>query len=226
MNKRLTTIAIGTVASSLLVLLLAAAIAPTYADTPSFPHNADAMWIEPASISLTPSMVGQLFNVTGALNMTEEIYAWQTKMFFNQTLVNCTRAGFTSGATSNYFKGHTTTATTSINYAQSFVSLFETAMGLDLIPGPHNGTLFWTEFTIVSVPANLNTVLNISREAGTNSSYSTWVLFSDSSTFLPFTPYDAIITPEFSTILILPALMAATAGALIVSKRMSRKKLK
>jgi hypothetical protein len=228
LNKRLTTIAIISFACSLLFILLTVAIIPTYADTPSSPHNADAMWVEPATVSVTPSMVGQLFNVTVALNMTEDIYGWQTMMHFNATLFNCTRSGYTSGVTSNYFTGHTTTAPgASIDNVRGTMLIYESCLGAsDFIAGPHTGTLFWAEFIILSVPANLNTDLNISREAGTGSLANTWVVKSDGITYLQFTAYDGIVAPEFLTILLLPALMAATIGAIIASKRMSRKKLK
>jgi hypothetical protein len=223
LNKRLTKIAITSVACSLLILLLTAAIMPTYADT----HSADAMWVDPGSISVTPSMVGQRFNATIWLNMTQDIYGWQTKLFFNYTLFNCTNAGYTNGITSSYFKGHTTTAPgAAIDNTRGTLVMYESCLGSsDFIPGPHNDSLFWVEFNIVSVPANLNTDLNISREAGISSSANTWVVASDGVTYLTFGAYDSVVSPEFSTILLLVALMTASSGAIVASRKMSRKKL-
>jgi len=200
--------------ATIMVLLICCAIVPTYADTPSSTHNANAMWVEPESISVTPSMVGQLFNVTVWLNITQDIYAWQTKLFFNYTLFNCTNAGYTADITSMYFLGHSVTTAIWINNTAGAVLVYEICKSpTDFIAGPRNDTLFWAEFIILSVPADLN----ISHEYGITSSPYTWVVASDGVTLLP-------LIPEFSTILLLLALMAATAGALIVSKRMSRKR--
>jgi hypothetical protein len=184
------------------------------------------MWIEPASVAVTPSMVGKLFNVTCSLNMTEAIYAWQTELFFDgDVTLNCTRAGYTDVTTSNYFKGHTTTSPgPSIDNVKGTLLIFETCLGSDFVAGPHNGTLFWAEFKILSVPNNMRSVLNITKASGTGTMANTWVVYEDGSTLLPFKAYDGVVVPEFSGFLILPALMVAATVAMIISKRVSRKK--
>jgi hypothetical protein len=232
LNKKLTAIAVGSITISLLLLLLAAMIMPTYADTPTEPHNADAMWVEPASVTFTPDKVGQKFNVTVALNMTEGVFGWQVKMRFNATQINCTRSGYTSVTTSNYFKGHMVTAPGAvIDDVKGTIVIMETCMGTDYITGPHAGTLIFAEFQVLLAPTtgNLTSKFDISTDYGTGSKSMTWVYNADGSALMPFTPNDGtytIIVPEFSYVLMLPAFMALTVVAIIVGRRASHKKLK
>jgi len=170
----------------------------TMAQTPSERHNADAMWVEPSSNTFVTGMlnatVGQRFNVTVWLNMTEDIYAYQVGMHFNTTQLNCTRAGYTNGAASSYFKGHTTASPgATIDNVRGTVLMFETVLGLDFIPGPRNDSLLWAEFSILIAPTtgNLTSLFDISTEYGTSSRANTWVLASDAATMLPFNPYNA-----------------------------------
>jgi len=193
MNKK----TLGT-AILITVLLLNFTIILARADTPSEPHNADAMWVEPSSNTFVTGMpnatVGQRFNVTVWLNMTEDIYSYQVDMHFNTTQLNCTRAGYTNGATSSYFKGHTTASPgATIDRVRGTVLVFETCLGLDFIPGPRNDSLMWAEFAILIAPTtgNLTSLFDISTEYGTSSRANTWVLASDATTMLPFNPYNA-----------------------------------
>jgi hypothetical protein len=165
------------------------------AQAPSEPHDADSMWVEPSSNTFNTATTspGFKFNVTVWLNMTEDIYGWQVKMRFNTTQLTCTRAGYTGGATSNYFKGHTTTsAPAAISNTLGTVLAFESCQGFDFIPGPRNDSLVWIEFEILAAPTtgNFTSKLDISTEYGTTSRANTWVIASDGVTQLAFSPYD------------------------------------
>jgi hypothetical protein len=163
--------------------------------------GADAMWVEPSSIvfSITNASIGTKFNVTIELNMTEDIFAYQVGLHYNRTQLMCTRAGYTAGATSDYFRGHTTfIPPLSPEIDTSFlgngsVLATESCLGTDNITGPRSGSLFWAEFQILVVPTagNLTSKLDISSEYPTY----TWVLspFEDPQGHLiklVFTPYD------------------------------------
>jgi hypothetical protein len=192
MNKKI----LGT-AIIIAVLLLNFTTILARAQAPLEPHGADAMWVEPSSNVFVDGMpnatLGQKFNVTVWLNMTEDIYGWQALMHFNATLLNCARSGYTGGATSNYFKGHMTTAPgAAIDNVRGTVLIYESCLGFDFIAGPHNDSLFWAEFAILAVPTtgNFTSKLDISTEYGTTSRANTWVIASDGITQLSFNPYD------------------------------------
>lgn len=137
------------------------------ADTPSESHIADAMWVEPSSniFNTVNGSIGQKFNVTVWLNLTENIFAYQVKLLFNATQLNCTRAAYTAGGTSNYFKSHSTSSPPAvIDTVGGSVIAFETCLGDDFVAGPRNASLIWAEFAIRAVPmsGNFTSALDIS----------------------------------------------------------------
>ncbi len=178
------------------VLIISFTTILTMAQAPSEPHNADAMWIEPSSLvfDTTNASVGQTFNITVWMNITENVFTYQIGLHYNRTQLKATRAGYTAGATSDYFKGHTTSSPPPVidggSLGNASVLGFESLLGSDFIQGPHSGSLMWTEFQILIVPTtgSLTSKFDISTEAvgGAN----TWVL--DESLFnIAFTAYDA-----------------------------------
>jgi hypothetical protein len=138
------------------------------AGVPPEPHNADAMWVEPSSVTFDASnaSVGAKFNVTVWLNMTENVFVYQIAMLYNRTQLKCARAAFTAVTTSMYMLGHGTTASGSPPVIDtSFlgngsVLASESCTGSDLIPGPHNGSLIWAEFQVLVVPTAGNLTSN------------------------------------------------------------------
>ena len=161
---------------------------------PSQPHAANAMWVEPSSIVFNTmnASIGTEFNVTVWLNMTEDIFAYQIGLHYNRTQLMCTRAAYTAGNTSDYFRGHTTVspapAIDESELGNGSVLAFETVLGYDFILGPHSGSLVWAEFQVVTIPpsGNLTSKFDISSEYPTR----TWVRDPNKKK-LPFTPYDA-----------------------------------
>jgi hypothetical protein len=147
---------------------------------PTEPHNADAMWIEPSSVvfNMTNGTVGEEFNVTVWMNITEDVFSYQIGLHYNRTQLMCTHAAYTDVSTSNFFKGHTTSSPAPIIDTSSLgngsILAFETLLDSDMVVGPHCDSLIWAEFQILTVPTsgNLTSTLDISTEYPSN----TWVL--------------------------------------------------
>ena len=63
--------------------------------TPSEPHNANAMWIEPSLIELNASEtpIGYKFNVTVWVNSSKQVKGWQIWLVYPNAYINATRCG-------------------------------------------------------------------------------------------------------------------------------------
>jgi hypothetical protein len=168
------------------------------ADVPSEPHIADAMWIEPSSVvfGTTNASLGQTFNITVWMNITENVFTYQVGLRYNRTQLKCTRAGYTAGGTSQFFAGHTTSSpppvidTSSLGNGSFLGS--ETLLGTDQVTGPRCASLMWAEFQILIVPASGN----LTSKFDITSSYAsgdTYVWDPDLNT-ITFTPYNANYT--------------------------------
>jgi len=140
------------------------AIALTYAEEPSEPHPGNAMWIEPSSIDLTTASVGDKFNVTIWINFTSidpgnEIGAWQLVIVYEKMYLNATRAGYTGGTMSQWFKDAGVTATmpvtpdlSSYNETHNYILHGESwLMGPKPAEGSY-GSLSWIEFELIKKP--------------------------------------------------------------------------
>jgi len=220
------TIAIGTVASSVLMMLLICT-APAFAQIIE-PHNADAMWIEPSINNFDPSNtnVGFKFNVTVAMNFTGDTFAWQAVIYYNATQLNATRVGATAPPSSDFMTGHSTTFTKIINSSSypvvngslQSVLVAETCSAPDFVPGPHSGTLLWAEFEILLAPGageNLTSTFDISTEYVLTNTY----VWDQTGTPYTFTPSDATYSfvPELGPLMI-AIFMTSTLAAVILSK--------
>ncbi|MFX0091696.1 MAG: hypothetical protein ACFFBD_08020, partial [Candidatus Hodarchaeota archaeon] len=71
------------------------------ASIPSELHPANTIWIEPSSVTI--ANIGDKFNITVWLNVTQKSFAWQIKLYFNSTYLNATRLGYTNGNKSAFF---------------------------------------------------------------------------------------------------------------------------
>ena len=195
MKKRLSIIAV--LMMTFLVVPTFAFVGPYVGRTPGVPHAADAMWVEDATNTFDTSTayIGYKFNVTVNLNMTEDIYGWQFKMHFNPAVLKANFGGYTAGGTSMYFLGHTTTsAPMSIDNVLGTIVEFESCQGTDFVAGPKAASLAGIQFEIIASPdkisTHLSSLFDISTEYGTGSTANTWVVASDGTTFLAFTPSD------------------------------------
>jgi hypothetical protein len=176
------------------VLLLNFMMILTMAQAPLEPHNADAMWIQPSASNFdtTNASVGFDFNITVGLNMTEDVFAYQTVIYYNKTQLNCTRVAVTTPPTSEYFTGHATTVAKGIDssaYGKGSVAVSETCSGTDFIPGPRNATLFWAEFQIIIAPNPGQTLMNAFNITKSYAATDTYV-WDVNTNPLTLTPYD------------------------------------
>jgi hypothetical protein len=235
LKNRVTFLIIAAVASLLIITLVAMTVAPANADTPSQPHNADAMWVEPSSVTLDISLIGTTFNVTVSLNMTEDIFAYQVALHYNRTQLMCTRAGYTAGATSNYFAGHTATAPAPVIDTSSLgngsVLASESLLGNDFLAGPHSGTLIWMQFQVLNFPlpqsGNATSSFDLTTEYNHLPVRRIWVEDPNLND-LDFTTYNAsfTLTPEFPYLFILPIFMTLTLAAIAISRRLRQRRLR
>jgi len=163
---------------------------------PSQPHNADAMWVEPAALNFdtNTTSVGFKFNVTVAMNFTGDTFAWQAVIYYNATQLNCTRVGATAPPTSEFMTDHSTTFSKAINPGSyppigdlKSVLAAETCSSPDFAPGPNSGTLFWAEFQILLAPGagqTFNSKFDISTQYAATNTY-VWDPTGNSYTFTP-----------------------------------------
>jgi hypothetical protein len=152
-------------------------------------YAADAMWVEP---NQSIYGVGR-FNITVWMNITENVFAYQIGLHYNRTQLKCTRAGYTAGASSQFFFGHTTNSPppvidTSFLGNGSILSSECCSLGNDFISGPRCASLIWAEFQILQAPSagqTFNGKFDISTEYPSN----TWVE-DENLNNIGITPYD------------------------------------
>jgi len=216
LTKKLMFIILGCVISLLLTSLSAFMITPVSAGTPTEPHDADAMWVEPSSITFTPAnaSVGQKFNVTVWLNMTTGVFCYQIALHYNRTQLKALRGGFTAGVKSQFMEDHTT-STSGPTIDTSFLGngsalAFESCYGEDYIPAPQHGSLLWIEFQILKLPQEgevYTSKFDVTAEYPAN----TWVWDPDLAD-ISITTYDAdyTIVPEFSSLSLMLILLLVT----------------
>jgi len=171
--------------SIIAVLMLATimmSIAPVLAPI-TVPHNADAMWLEPTSVSYTTAgtSVGTLFNITAAMNFSVSTFAWQAVLYYNHAQLNCIAVGKTAAPTSEFFAGHATTWAQAINPGAyppigdlQAILVSEALSSPDFQPGPHWGTLFYATFNVTATPPkgqSFSSAFNITYQYGLTNTY-------------------------------------------------------
>ncbi|UCG90262.1 MAG: hypothetical protein JSU57_00620 [Candidatus Heimdallarchaeota archaeon] len=156
-----------TLSSILLVLLL---VTPSYSINymetyvPSEPHTANAMWIEPSSV--TAADIGDKFNVTVFVNVTLESFAWQVKLHFNSTSFNVTKIGYTNGTKSDFFSEYSPMPVTPrVNNEEGYILHGESLFGNDG-KAPGYGSLIWVEFNLTQIPPQNRSTLRFSMPYG------------------------------------------------------------
>ncbi|MFX0185897.1 MAG: hypothetical protein ACFE95_22665 [Candidatus Hodarchaeota archaeon] len=195
------------------------------ASTPSESHSANAMWIEPSTVTATN--LGDEFNVTIWLNISQTSFAWQMKLFYNSTWFHATRIGYTNGIKSAFFAEHSPMPVTPIvNNEEGYILHGETLLGNDeKIPGC--GSLIWIEFNLTEIPSQNIFSLNFSKPYGID----TFVL----SPFLDIIPIENVIDGDISmvapppillyiSLLILVVIVVATTLIIVVMYRRRRVK--
>jgi hypothetical protein len=130
-------------------------------------YVANALWIKPSNITLVN--VGDKFNVTVWVSLTDNSFAWQVKLLFDSMYLNATRAGYTAGSVSDWATHRTDGATIPISpvidNARGYVLHGESCLGTDYVPGPVVASLMWVEFQLKKIPpADLE--INFSKPYG------------------------------------------------------------
>jgi len=183
------------------------------ASEPTVPHPADAMWIE-SDIAELPATEGYMFNLTVWINVSEPCYSWQFQIYFNNTYLNATRAGYTAGSKSQFFQEQPMTmpVVPVIDNNAGYVLYGETLLGEEQRE-PGYGSLAWIEFEVInaSILEQLVGGTSIFEFDPQYSYYQT----PDLGYRYPNIPsYELVIIPEYSSILML--VMAATSIITIV----------
>ncbi len=158
----------------------------------------NTMWIEPSSVNITGLSIGDKFNVTVWINLTESCGAWQFRLLYDKSFLNATRCGYTAGSKSDFFKDIITLPVEPVfdveNDTHDYVTHGESWMMGDP-RGSGYGSLSWIEFEIMAVPleGEIVTTLDISTYHHPPNS-KTFALDFDTMEEIPLKVYDCICT--------------------------------
>lgn len=146
-----------------IVMMLIGSVIPFFAVAQH--ENEDAMWIDPASITLDTATIspGYRFNITVYLNALSASYSWQVKLWYDTTWLDALRADYTGVGKSQFFTGLPTMPVSPvIDDAAGYVLHGETLVGT-VQRNPGRGSLFWVEFKVTAAPpkgGQLSTLIN------------------------------------------------------------------
>jgi hypothetical protein len=155
-----------TVSGIMLTLLAVSSISLIRASAPSVPHKANALWIEPTTLSFNTSTtsVGHLFNVTVFINVTDKIFMWQVNMTYDPTQLAIIKVRYTGplGTESDFFYP-LAASSPGPSPRPGSVLIDEALLGGVAVNGL--GGLFWVEFNITAAPTKgaLASTLNITN---------------------------------------------------------------
>ena len=206
------------VTSVFLILLVFATynmICTVKATEPLEPHNANAFWTEPSTktIDINTANIGDLFNITVWVNVTEASINWQVRILFNTTYFEATRVQYTAGAQSEFYEGLATQPVTPIiENTLGYVQHGEVVMGTGE-RDPGYGSLMWAEFNLTEIPPENHLAMDfdLSRSFIWDNTMTDILMDTIDGTDIP-------VIPEFPQIIMLLVVMAASA-AFIVSTR-------
>jgi hypothetical protein len=123
-------------------------------------HDANAMWVEPANVTLSNCTVslGFKFNITIWLNITStNVWGYQIALLYNRTQLKCTRAGWTRDATSAFMEGHDVVHVGPVIDTSFFgngsIAAYECCRGYYYVTVPNANSTLWAEFEIIAMPS-------------------------------------------------------------------------
>ena len=228
-NITITVIMLVTILSA---VVINTSVVPVYANGPTEPHDASAMWVEPSTIDLSTDThsVGYKFNVTVWVNLTESCGGWQFYMIYNKAHLNATRCIYTGGTTSQFFTGITTVPLAptfdSHNATHDYVKFGESWL-FGPVRGAGYGSLSWVEFEVMALPPEGETwtsLLDISTGYHPPTS-DTYALDIDVNE-IPLTPDDAIyMIPELPSFLIPFIFIALTFLSIILVTKLRKPRI-
>jgi hypothetical protein len=206
------------------ILALAAATS-VYASEPTEPHDANAMWIEPSTIDISGVSVGYKFNVTVWANSSLQTKGWQIRLFYPKDYINATRAGYTNGSKSEFFKDINTMPLNPSFKPDYNATHNRLDYGEAWMSGPYRspgyGSLCWIEFEVVALPGGdtpIQIPLDIKYAFEALSPPQTYLLYSDGSK-TPLDVYNAVVVPELNMLAMLALLGLATPMVLYAYKK-------
>jgi hypothetical protein len=214
--------------TALILILLTSALTSCTKAQPAEHHSANALWVEPSSITIDINKVsiGYKFNVTVWVNLTDNSFTWQVKLLFNNTYFNATRAGYTAESFSNWAThrtgGGTVPVSPVIDNTKGYVLHGESCMGADYVPGPIVASLMWVEFQLKKIPPTDHLYINFSIPYGED----TFILNPDQETITMsggINGADIPVIPEFTRVAsLILILIALTTTMIIITPKKSR----
>lgn len=221
-NSKFKKFALTSVFLTFLVLATCSLVNNAKASEPTEPHLANALWTEPSSMSINnyTAHIGDKFNVTVWVNVTESSFTWQTTLLFNTTYFNATRTAYTAVITSDFFTGHMAmTGTPVIDNVVGSVLTGETLLGTDFRE-PGHGSLIWVEFALKEIPPQNHLTVNFSIPYDVD----TYVLNPDLDT-IPMETIngtDIPVIPEFPQLIMLLIATVTSTASVILTKKFKR----
>jgi hypothetical protein len=114
---------------------------------------APSFYILPASQSFTTSAPAAPFTETLSVSTSGDTFTYQYEVDFDPAQLQCSSAAYTSVATSDFFKGHTTVPTgPTIDNVTGKISGGETLLGSDVVHATSGANIITMTFVIVGSP--------------------------------------------------------------------------
>jgi len=203
------------------ILALLTLVISAHATEPTETHSANAIWIEPSTVS--PSMtVGTLFNVTVWANCSVNCGGWEIRLVYPKAHLNATRAGYTNGAKSEFFSNISTVPVAvtfaSQNTTHNRVGYGESWGGMGDFRSPGYGSLCWVEFNVTSINEFEET---LSFASYTGTTRRTYLINGDTNGKVDLNVYPAVVIPEFSTNMLMILMLLSL--AMVISLKLTRK---
>jgi hypothetical protein len=208
---------------ALLLLALLLAVCMTLKATPSaWAAGTEVRVINPATgdgnFTMYGSSVGTRFNATVWIYNVTDLYAFQVRLYINETLLNITRAWRPTWDSHWVFNGHSTVGLAPTFYDLDSDGVTESVLVGDSIQGEltginGNGSLAVIELQILYIPESGNASCSL----GINN-VDTSLLDSNLNDISTGKTDGFYIIPEFMMITLLFTMVAVTSAVLVVKK--------
>ena len=207
------------------LLAISAFSSQVKATEPTNPQPADAMWFESELDALDVTLIsdGYKFNLTVWLNASSASYAWQFKIYFNNTYLNASRAGYTGDGKSEFFAGLSTMPVSPVIDNNVGSVLFgETLVG-EIERDPGYGSLAWIEFEVTNATMLQQLIDEVSHfEFDPSLTYTYYQTPNLEKVSPDMPPFELPIIPEFPTAITLLISMFCAAAVITLIKKKIR----
>ncbi|NHJ02679.1 MAG: hypothetical protein EAX86_11115 [Candidatus Heimdallarchaeota archaeon] len=199
------------------------------ASVPSEIHSANAIWIEPSNLTIKD--IGDKFNITVFINITQVSFAWQIKLYFNSTVLMALKTGYTCINGSEFFSEYPSiTVTPIINNEEGYILHGESLLSNDEKASGY-GSLIWIEFNLTQIPTQNDSTVYFSIPYGID----TFIL----TPYIDIIPMDSMNGakvsikttnlppfPDIITLIIITIIIGIVVGTLVLLNRKRRRKKK